>query len=78
MSIEKLIQKFLTDPRHITGGDCAELVKNYGYVLHKSGGSHRVFHKKGAVSIVVVIPKSTRYIKSLYVKQIIKVLKLEG
>lgn len=78
MSDEKLIQKFLTDERHITMDDCERLLERYGYVLHKSSGSHRIFHKKGSISIIVVAPKGTKYIKSPYVRQIIKVLKLEG
>ena len=75
---EKLIRKFLTDDRHITMDDCDKLLTAYGYFLHKSGGSHRVYHKKGFISITIVAPKGTRYIKSPYVKQIIKDLKLEG
>lgn len=78
MSIEKLITKFLTDQRHITLADCARLLESYGYVLHKSGGSHRIFHKNSSISITVVVPKGTKYIKSPYVIQIIKDLKLEG
>jgi predicted RNA binding protein YcfA (HicA-like mRNA interferase family) len=78
MSIEKLIKEFLTNQTHITLEDCKRLLENYGYVLHKSGGSHRIFHKNGFVSITVVAPKGTKYIKSPYVKQIIKDLKLEG
>jgi predicted RNA binding protein YcfA (HicA-like mRNA interferase family) len=78
MGNEKLIKKFLTDERHITMNDCQRLLESNGYVLHKSGGSHRIFHKKGSISIIVVAPKDTKYIKSPYVKQIIKDLKLEG
>lgn len=77
MSIEKLIQKFLTDRTHITEDDCIRLLNYYAYTLHKSRGSHRVFHKKGAISITVVIPKNTKYIKSPYVQEIVRILKLE-
>jgi predicted RNA binding protein YcfA (HicA-like mRNA interferase family) len=78
MSIEKLIRKLLTDQTHITENDCIRLLNYYGYTLHKSGGSHRGFHKKGAISITVVIPKGTKYIKSPYVQEISRILKLEG
>jgi predicted RNA binding protein YcfA (HicA-like mRNA interferase family) len=78
MSDEKLIKKFLTDERHITFDDCKCLLSNYGYILHKSAGSHRIFHKKGSGFIIVIIPKGTKYIKSPYVKQIVKDLKLEA
>jgi len=74
---EKLIQKFLTDERHITIEDCDRLLTVNAYVLHKSSGSHRVYHKKGSISITIVVPKGTKYVKLPYVKQIIKDLKLE-
>lgn len=77
MSDEKLIKKFLTDQRHINVDDCDGLLRKHGYDYHKNAGSHRVYHKKGSISITVVVPKGTRYIKSLYVKQIVKDLKLE-
>jgi predicted RNA binding protein YcfA (HicA-like mRNA interferase family) len=75
---DRLIKKFLADERHITMDDCDRLLRDHDYALHKSGGSHRVYHKKGFVSITVVDPKGTKYIKSPYVKQIIKELKLES
>jgi len=78
MGDEKLIKKFLTDKSHITVNDCDILLKNHGYELHKSRGSQRVYHKKGSTPITVINPKGTKYIKSPYVKQIIKDLKLEG
>jgi predicted RNA binding protein YcfA (HicA-like mRNA interferase family) len=75
---EKLIRKFLSDDKHITMDECGKLLVNNGYVLHKSGGSHRVYHKKGFISITVVAPKGAKYVKSPYVKQLIKDLNLEG
>jgi predicted RNA binding protein YcfA (HicA-like mRNA interferase family) len=75
---EKLIRKFLTDDRHISVDDCDKLLVDTGYTLHKSGGSHRVYHKKGSISITVIVPKGTKYVKSPYVKRIIEDLKLEG
>jgi hypothetical protein len=32
---EQIIQKFLTDKRHITVGDCGRLLTASGYILHK-------------------------------------------
>jgi predicted RNA binding protein YcfA (HicA-like mRNA interferase family) len=78
MEDERLIQKFLSEERHITVADCDRLLTANGYILHKSRGSHRVYHKKGFISITVVVPKGTKYLKLPYVKQIIKDLKLEG
>ena len=74
---EKLIHKFLTDRMHITVEDCDRLLTAYGYELHKKGGSHRAYYKKGAFPITVVIPKNKKYILSPYVNRIIKDLGLE-
>ena len=74
---EKLIRKFLTDRMHITVEDCDRLLTAYDYELHKKGGSHQTYHKKGALPITVVIPKNRKYIVSPYVNRIIKDLGLE-
>jgi predicted RNA binding protein YcfA (HicA-like mRNA interferase family) len=74
---EKLLQKFLTDSKHITIEDCGKLLMDYGYELRKSSGSHNTYHKKGCSPITVVSPKKTRYVKLVYIKLIIKYLKLE-
>jgi predicted RNA binding protein YcfA (HicA-like mRNA interferase family) len=77
MDDEKLIQKFLTDKMHITVEDCDRLLRAYGYELHKKGGSHISYHKKGTTPINIVSPKKSKYILSPYVKRIIKDLGLE-
>ena len=77
MTDEKLIRKFLTDDRHITVADCDKLLRSYDYEYHKSGGSHRMYHKKGDAPLTVVTPHHTKYVKPGYVKLIIKRLKLE-
>ena len=75
---EKLVNKFLTDQKHITVEDCGRLLTAHGYELRKGGGSHRTYHKKGTTPITVVTPKGTKYVYSPYVEKIIKALKLEG
>ena len=75
---DALIRKFLTDRMRITVDDCDRLLTSYGYDLHKKGGSHLTYHKKGAISITVVIPKRSRYVNTAYVKLIIKYLELGG
>jgi predicted RNA binding protein YcfA (HicA-like mRNA interferase family) len=75
---EKLVIKFLTDRMHITVDDCDRLLTGFGYELHKKGGSHLTYHKKGAIPITIVIPKKRKYIVSLYVNRIVKDLKLES
>jgi len=74
---EKLVNKFLTDKRHITVEDCDRLLTASGYALRKSSGSHQTYHKKGYRPITVVIPKNTKYVNSAYVNLIIKYLNLE-
>jgi len=75
-SAEKLINKFLCR-KNIMVEDCNRLLVYYGYNYHKSGGSHRVYHQKGAKSITVVIPKKSKYVNTAYVDLVIKGLKLE-
>ncbi|MEK7353044.1 MAG: type II toxin-antitoxin system HicA family toxin [Chloroflexota bacterium] len=71
------MRKFLTDKTHITVADCGRLLTRYGYKLHKGGGSHRTYHKKGVRPITVVAPKKSRYVISPYINTIIRDLKLE-
>ena len=73
---EKQVKKFLLK-KNITIDDCDRVLILHGYELHKSHGSHRVYHKKGAMPITVVVPKGTKYLKTPYVNEIIKALKLE-
>ena len=75
-SNDKLIIKFLSR-KNITVEDCDRLLIFYGYEYHKTGGSHRVYHQKGAKSITVVIPKKSKYVNTAYVDLVIKGLKLE-
>ena len=74
---DKLIRKLLTESKHITIENCDELLTSFGYKLKKGSGSHRTYHKKGARPITVIIPKGTKYIYSVYINLIIKILKLE-
>jgi len=76
-SNDKLIIKFLSR-KNITVEDCDRLLIYYGYEYHKTGGSHRVYHQKGAKSITVVIPKKSKYVNTAYVDLVIQGLNLEG
>jgi predicted RNA binding protein YcfA (HicA-like mRNA interferase family) len=76
--IEKLVEKFLTDKTHITVEDCHRLLTGFGYSLHKKGGSHQSYHKKGEAPVVIIIPKNTKYVKPGYVMKIIKRFNMEG
>jgi predicted RNA binding protein YcfA (HicA-like mRNA interferase family) len=74
---DKLVQKMLAR-KNVTVSDCDKILVDYGYDYHKTGGSHRVYHKKGSIPITVVIPKKSKYVNTAYVDLIIKGLKLEG
>ncbi len=74
---EKLTQKFLNDKLRITIQDCDRLLTIYGYALHKGGGSHRVYHKKGAISITIVAPKKSKFVIAPYINKLIMDLGLE-
>ena len=74
---EKLIKKFLTDKMRITDEDCDRLLTDYGYRLHKKGGSHLSYHKHGTTPLNIVSPKKSKYVLSPYVNRIIKDLGLE-
>ena len=78
MANERLIQKFLNDPMHITIEDCDRLLTAYGYELRKGSGSHRTYHKRGAVPITVVTPKGSKYVNTPYVRNIARDLGLEN
>jgi hypothetical protein len=77
MKDERLIEKFLSDKQHITIDDCDRLLINHDYELHIGGGSHRVYHKKGEIPLVIVAQKGTRYVKKIYIDRIVKYLHLE-
>jgi predicted RNA binding protein YcfA (HicA-like mRNA interferase family) len=72
---EKLVRRFLAK-KNITVTDCDKVLTLYGYELHKSRGSHKVYHKKGAMPVTIVVPKGTRYVKTPYIDAIIRILKL--
>ena len=74
---EKLVKKFITDKMHVTIEDCDKLLTAYGYDLRKGGGSHLTYHKKGSRPITVVTPKGTKYVNTLYINGVIKILELE-
>jgi predicted RNA binding protein YcfA (HicA-like mRNA interferase family) len=77
MSGKEIINKFLNDPTHITIDDCTKLLCDFGYELNKGSGSHRIYHKKNARAITLVAPHGTKYVKSTYIKIIVKLLGLE-
>jgi predicted RNA binding protein YcfA (HicA-like mRNA interferase family) len=72
-----LEQKFLKHPGKITVDDCDRLLTSYGYELHRDNGSQRVYHKKNTTPIIIAAPHGTKYLKSNYIKKIVRLLGLE-
>jgi len=76
-SLEKLIEKFISQPERITINECVQLLNEFGYSAKKKRGAERVFHRSGSRPINVPTPKKSKYIKSPYIKRITKLLELE-
>ncbi len=76
-SFQKLVWKFVNEPNEITSDECRRLLEYLGYEPNKKPGSETVFHKKGALPINVPTPKGNKYVKSPYIKRIVKLLELE-
>jgi len=76
-SDEKLTARFLSG-QNITVADCDKILISHGYQLHKKSGSHNTYHLKGGTPISIPTPKNSKYVNPVYVKLIIKYLKLEG
>ena len=75
--LQKLVTKFINEPYQITENECERLLNILGYKERKKRGSERVFHKSGSIAINVPTPKKGKYVKSPYVKRIVKKLELE-
>ena len=75
--LEKLVEKFISQPGKITINECERLLNEFGYTAKKKRGAERVFHKPSSRPINVPTPKKSKYIKSPYIKRITKLLELE-
>lgn len=72
----KLVRKFVDEPHRISIDDVRRLLDDFGYTERKKPGSEYIFHKKGCYPINVPTVKG-RYVKTFYVKRIVKILELE-
>lgn len=68
---DKLIQAMKNNPKNIPFEDIRKVLEDAGYVCHNSGGSHFVFRKENAASIVIPYHKP---IKAIYVKHVLEIL----
>lgn len=77
-SLQELTERFINEPDKISPDECRRLLEMLGYSEKKKPGSETVFHKKGASPINVPAPKRGKYVKSPYIKRIVKLLDLEN
>ena len=74
----KLLKSILQNPKNVRFEDLDKLLKELGYEVRqpKGGSSHYTYFKPGEKKIITV-PYKKPFIKSIYVKEVIKTLKLE-
>jgi hypothetical protein len=76
--LEKLIEKFLSDPKDFTWEELTKVLASYGYeeISHgKTGGSRRKFVDKNKRVIALHKPHPSNIVKSYVVNNIIAHLK---
>ncbi len=73
----KLVKAILTNRKHVSFKNMDKLLRAFGYEPKQPGGgsSHYVYRKEGVTPIVV--PFRRPFLKEIYVKQVIKQLRLE-
>jgi predicted RNA binding protein YcfA (HicA-like mRNA interferase family) len=73
--LTRLAGKLIAHPESADIDGVTTLLGLFGYALRKGGGSHRVFHKPGAMPITV--PTVGMKIKKEYIEMLVKKLGLE-
>ena len=75
---DKDIKKIVNSPQKVRFADIDKLLVAHGYTRRQSGGgsSHYIYTKEGEPHIITV-PFKRPYVKEIYVKNIVKLLKLE-
>ena len=74
----KLLKRILQNPKNVRFEDLDKLLKEFGYKVRqpKGGSSHYIYYKENERKIIT-IPFKKPFIKSVYIKEIIKILSLE-
>ena len=72
MKKRKLLERLTNNPKGATFDDVRTLLLQEGFRLHRIAGSHYIFKKPG---ITFVIPVHGNHVKSVYVKQVIRLIK---
>ena len=79
--IEKLLNRFLSDPKDFTWEELTKVLSGFGYVEHtggKSGGSRRKFIHETKLVIIAHKPHPKNIVKTYLINQIIELLKQEN
>jgi predicted RNA binding protein YcfA (HicA-like mRNA interferase family) len=75
-TFERLVKKLVNKPDKISINDVRRLLDYLGFKERKKPGSECVFHKKGKYPITVPTVKG-KYVKSFYVKRMLRILEME-
>ena len=78
---EKLLKKFLSDPKDFTWNELVKLLDYYGFKeiqTGKTSGSRRKFINMDNIPINVHKPHPKEILKSYQIEQIIEILKQEN
>jgi predicted RNA binding protein YcfA (HicA-like mRNA interferase family) len=74
--LEKLIQLFLSYPVEVRFEEVRRILTAFGFEEVRSKGSHHTFrHEDGRIQVVP--KKEGQKVKGIYIKQIVKLLRLE-
>ena len=72
MKKRKLLDRLTNNPNGATFDDVRRLLLQEGFTLDRIKGSHYIFKKPG---ITFIIPVHANRVKSVYVKQLIRLIK---
>ncbi len=73
----RLLKGILENPKHVRFEDIDKLLREFGFEVKqpRGGSSHHIYRKDGYKPIV--IPFKRPFVREFYVKDVIKILKLE-
>jgi len=75
--LDKIIERFLSNPPDVRFGDVCLLLEAYGFEKKRQTGSHNIFRNDEG-DMITVPTVNGRTVKRTYVKQIVRLLNLNG
>ena len=79
--IDKLLQKFLNDPKDFEWREFIKILEHFGFKMlpqGKTGGSRRTFENKEGLKLYFHEPHPAKILKSYMIKNTIEIFKKEG